>query len=78
MHESILEDNNYAVSNAGSLLALAYPIVLEPSLRLPTQSLLWTSGYGALVLVATWRGISTWNVAPGTAWRSTVSATSKR
>jgi SAM-dependent methyltransferase len=44
----------YAASNLGSLLALfAYPLLLEPRLRLAEQSLTWTLGYGALgVLVA--------------------------
>jgi len=49
----------YAASNLGSLLALlAYPILVEPLLRLPTQRLLWTLGYGLFaVLMATlaWR-----------------------
>lgn len=55
----------YAASNAGSLLALlAYPIGIEPMLRLRAQSLLWTAGYGALALVATWCGITTWNAVP--------------
>jgi hypothetical protein len=36
----------YALSNAGSLLGLlAYPFLLEPMLRLPTQAWLWTSAY---------------------------------
>jgi len=52
----------YAASNAGSLVALlAYPVVIEPTLRLRAQSLLWTTGYLALVLVATWCGVTTWS-----------------
>jgi hypothetical protein len=40
----------YALSNAGSLLALiAYPIVIEPRLPLGTQRGLWTVAYVALV-----------------------------
>ena len=36
----------YAASNLGSMLALlAYPLILEPWLRLPEQSAVWTSGY---------------------------------
>jgi hypothetical protein len=36
----------YAASNTGSLLGLlAFPIVLEPNLRLGEQSRLWTAGY---------------------------------
>jgi hypothetical protein len=41
----------YALSNAGSLLALlAYPLLIEPRLSLTTQRGIWTVGY--LVLVA--------------------------
>lgn len=41
----------YAASNLGSFLALlAYPLVVEPTLRLQDQSRLWTIGY--LLLVA--------------------------
>jgi hypothetical protein len=55
----------YAASNAGSLLALlAYPIAVEPMLRLREQSLLWTAGYAALVLIAAWCGVTTWNANP--------------
>ncbi len=36
----------YALSNAGSLLALfSYPFVLEPWLRLKTQATMWSAGY---------------------------------
>lgn len=42
----------YAASNAGSLLALvAYPLLVEPTLRLPTQGWWWMAGYGLLVLL---------------------------
>jgi hypothetical protein len=42
----------YAASNLGSLLALlAYPTIVEPILRLNTQTLGWSQGYGAFVLV---------------------------
>ncbi len=56
----------YAVSNAGSLLALiAYPVLLEPRLGVSRQSLLWTGGYAGLVLLVIaaaailWRGLQT-------------------
>ena len=40
----------YALSNAGSLLALlAYPLLIEPRLPLTTQRGIWTIGYVALV-----------------------------
>ena len=44
----------YAVSNAGSLIALVgYPLVVEPNLALSVQSRLWSAAYGVmLVLVA--------------------------
>jgi hypothetical protein len=44
----------YAASNAGSLLGLvAFPIILEPNLRLSDQSRLWSWGYvTAIVLIA--------------------------
>jgi hypothetical protein len=40
----------YGASNLGSLLALvAYPVVLEPALRLDTQTWVWAIGYFVLV-----------------------------
>ncbi|HUQ18993.1 MAG TPA: fused MFS/spermidine synthase [Gemmatimonadaceae bacterium] len=43
----------YAASNAGSLIGLlAFPIILEPNLRLSTQTQLWSVGYVvALILL---------------------------
>jgi SAM-dependent methyltransferase len=42
----------YAASNAGSMLALlGYPLLVEPNLTLPRQSLLWSWGYGLLVVL---------------------------
>src|SRR4051812_580686 len=42
----------YAASNAGSLVGLlAYPLVLEPALRLSDQSDLWSWGYMLFVAV---------------------------
>jgi hypothetical protein len=42
----------YALSNAGSLLALlSYPFVIEPFLALPGQALLWSFGYGSFTLL---------------------------
>jgi hypothetical protein len=45
----------YASSNIGSFLALlSYPVLLEPMFTLRTQNLIWTGGYGLLiVLIAT-------------------------
>jgi SAM-dependent methyltransferase len=42
----------YAVSNAGSLIALiAYPVLIEPRLGVKVQSWVWLGGYAALVLM---------------------------
>ena len=48
----------YALSNAGSLVGLlAYPFLLEPTLRLRTQAWVWTFGY---LVFATCFGICAW------------------
>ena len=40
----------YAASNLGSFIALlAYPLIVEPTLRLQDQARLWTGGYAMLV-----------------------------
>ncbi|HET6975592.1 MAG TPA: fused MFS/spermidine synthase [Pyrinomonadaceae bacterium] len=40
----------YAVSNAGSILALvAFPFVFEPAFTVRTQSVIWAAGYAVLV-----------------------------
>jgi hypothetical protein len=42
----------YASSNIGSFLALlSYPLLVEPIFRLRTQNLIWTGGYGVLILL---------------------------
>ena len=42
----------YALSNAGSLLALlSYPFLIEPFLSLGTQAWVWSAGYGLFVLL---------------------------
>jgi hypothetical protein len=52
----------YRASNIGSVLGLlAYPLLVEPSMRLAQQGRLWSAGYGLLVLLvlacaaAVWR-----------------------
>ena len=41
----------YAISNAGSMIALlAFPFLLEPKLRVRTQSAIWAVGYAGLVV----------------------------
>jgi hypothetical protein len=42
----------YASSNVGSFLALlSYPVLLEPMFTLRIQNLIWTGGYGLLILL---------------------------
>ena len=42
----------YAASNLGSLLALlAYPVLVEPLLRLKLQAVMWSAGYGLFGLL---------------------------
>lgn len=51
----------FAASNAGSLLALlAYPLLVEPRLRLGEQSGAWTLGYGFFALLMAACGASVW------------------
>jgi len=48
----------YASSNIGSFLALlSYPVLLEPMFTLRTQDLMWTGGYGVLVLLIAGCGV---------------------
>ncbi len=51
----------YAASNAGSLIGLlAFPIVMEPHLRLSEQSNLWGIGYGVAVALAVTCAVIIW------------------
>jgi len=44
----------YAASNVGSMLGLlTYPLLIEPTLALGSQSMLWSISYGVLILL-TW------------------------
>jgi len=48
----------YASSNIGSFLALlSYPVLLEPMFTLRTQNLMWTGGYGLLILLIAGCGV---------------------
>ena len=48
----------YAASNVGSFLALlAYPFVIEPFTRLPQQTMGWTVGFYALILLIALCGV---------------------
>ncbi|MDP8916673.1 MAG: fused MFS/spermidine synthase [Pseudomonadota bacterium] len=51
----------YAASNLGSLLGLlAYPLLVEPTLTLPQQSLLWTGGFALFAGLALLIGLQAW------------------
>ena len=55
----------YAASNAGSLIGLlAYPLLLEPTLRLSRQSGLWSYGYLVFVLLTALCGAQAWRPKP--------------
>src|SRR5258706_4449067 len=48
----------YAFSNIGSFLALlSYPVLLEPMFTLRTQNLIWTGGYGLLIVLIVFCGV---------------------
>jgi spermidine synthase len=51
----------YGASNLGSLLALvAYPMLIEPYLRLHHQSWVWTGGYVLLIALVALCGVLLW------------------
>jgi len=51
----------YASSNIGSFLALlSYPLLLEPIFTLRTQNLIWTGGYGLLIVLIAACGVLLW------------------
>ncbi len=51
----------YSVSNLGSFIALlAYPAVVEPTLRLRSQSVLWTATYAIFIVLALVCMVSVW------------------
>jgi hypothetical protein len=55
----------YAASNLGSLLALlAYPIAIEPAIRLGRQTLDWSVGYLAFFALIASLGMALWREAP--------------
>ena len=52
----------YAASNAGSLVGLlAYPLLLEPTLRISVQSRLWSFGYATLAVLTLAGAVMGWN-----------------
>jgi hypothetical protein len=55
----------YAASNAGSLVGLlGYPLLLEPTLRLSTQSRLWSYGYVLFLALTAVCGALIWRLHP--------------
>ncbi len=51
----------YALSNAGSLLALlSYPFVVEPAWSLATQTWGWSIAYVGFVVLCSWCALSSW------------------
>jgi hypothetical protein len=51
----------YASSNIGSFLALlSYPLIAEPVFTLRTQNLIWTGGYGLLIVLIAACGFLLW------------------
>ncbi len=55
----------YAASNLGSFAALmAYPLLVEPTLRLKQQASLWTAGYVALLLLTAVCAATVWHSKP--------------
>lgn len=67
----------YAASNLGSVIALlAYPLIVEPSIGLTGQSMLWSAGFVGLAGLI---GLSAWTVwrgAPTAAAQTAIHATS--
>ncbi len=55
----------YAASNLGSMLALlAYPSLIEPTLRLKSQGWWWAGGYGILLLLSLTCAWAVWRFSP--------------
>ena len=45
----------YALSNLGSLIALlSYPFIVEPQLTLQSQTVVWSIGYAAFIIICGW------------------------
>src|SRR5262245_17318300 len=57
----------YAISNAGSLIALlTYPLLIEPRIGVRTQSWTWLAGYGALAVMVLAASVLVWTRNLGT------------
>jgi SAM-dependent methyltransferase len=58
----------YAASNLGSFGGLiAYPLLAEPNLSLHEQSVVWSRGYGLLILLVALAAWARWRAAPAVA-----------
>src|SRR3954463_1110445 len=58
----------YRASNLGSVLGLlGYPLLMEPSMRLANQGLLWSVGYGVLIVLVFASAVMLWRSSPATA-----------
>ena len=56
----------YVASNLGSLLALlAYPVAVEPFVRVSRQTLGWSAGYAAFILVMAVVAVAVWRSGAG-------------
>src|SRR5260221_1074984 len=65
----------YAASNSGSFIALiAYPLLVEPNLRLQDQARLWTVGYVVLLLLSLTCAAVVWRRGVSTAARVAIDA----
>jgi hypothetical protein len=55
----------YALSNAGSLLALlSYPALVETCFTRATQTRVWSAGLGVFALSCAWAGFRVWRASP--------------
>jgi hypothetical protein len=63
----------YALSNAGSMLALlSYPVVVEPRVRTHTQAMGWSAAYAAVAILCAWIAVSVRNTTPAAVPEGTV------
>ncbi|HLM78376.1 MAG TPA: fused MFS/spermidine synthase [Rubrobacteraceae bacterium] len=62
----------YRASNLGSVIGLlGYPLLVEPSLRLVSQGILWSIGYGLLVVLVFASAVVLWRSAPAASTTAT-------
>jgi hypothetical protein len=58
----------YRASNLGSVIGLlGYPLLMEPNLRLASQGVFWTVGYGILVVLVFASAVMLWRSPPPSA-----------